>query len=148
MPSTGRRGTTVLLPVTSTQFACAWVPVPRLKPIQTLASFVPTIATLWYFGEYLTPLMNERLPRVCFVMFWVVGLLVTYQLAPFIVPFPPAIVSHTRVEPTTRWPQPPGTPAGGQSSPPGTPPWKRSYGVTKDLVSLSQPPETPDHGAN
>src|SRR5438132_1900684 len=54
MPSTGRRGTTVLFPVTSTQLACDAVPVPRLKPIQTLASFVPTIATLAYFGEYLT----------------------------------------------------------------------------------------------
>ena len=52
------------------------------------------------------------------------------------------MVSQTRVLPTTRWPQPPGTPAGGQSSPPGIPPWKRSYGVTKDLVSLSQPPDT------
>src|SRR5437870_6652508 len=52
MPNTGRRGTTVLPPVTSTQLACDAVPVPRLKPIQTLASFVPTMATLWYFGEY------------------------------------------------------------------------------------------------
>ena len=79
IPSTGRKGTTVLSPVTLTQLACDAVPVPRLKPIQTLASFVPTMATLWYFGEYLTPLMNERLPRVCLVMFWVVGLFVTYQ---------------------------------------------------------------------
>ena len=46
IPSTGRRGTTVLLPVTFTQFACDAVPVPRLKPIQTLASFVPTMATV------------------------------------------------------------------------------------------------------
>src|ERR1043166_3342566 len=93
--------------------------------------------------------MNERVPNVCFVMFWVVGLLVIYQLPEFIVAFPPAIVSHTRVVPTTRWPQPPGTPAGGQSSPPGMgPPWKRSYGITKDLTSLNQPPETPIHGAN
>src|SRR5439155_8605769 len=101
IPSTGRRGTTVLLPVTSTQFACDWVPVPRLKPIQTLASFVPTMATLWYFGEYFTWLMNERLPKVCLVMFWVVGLFVTYQLDEFIVALPPAIVSHTRVVPAT-----------------------------------------------
>src|SRR6266581_418191 len=92
--------------------------------------------------------MNERVPNVCFVMFWVVGLLVTYQLDEFIVASPPAIVSHTRVVPTTRWPQPPGTPGTGQSSPPGIPPWKRSYGITKDLMSLSQPPETPTHGAN
>src|SRR5438093_12286372 len=58
------------------------------------------------------------------------------------------MVSHTRVVPTTRWPQPPGTPAGGQSSPPGIPPWKRSYGMTNDLMSANQPPETPAHGAN
>ena len=44
----------MLLPVTSTQLACDAVPVPRLKPIQTLASFVPSIATLEYFGEYFT----------------------------------------------------------------------------------------------
>ena len=44
-------------------------PVPRLKPIQTLPSFVPTIATLLNFGEYLTWLMKERLPSVCLVMF-------------------------------------------------------------------------------
>src|SRR5207247_7237492 len=99
IPSTGRRGTTVLLPVTSTQFAWDWVPVPRLKPIQTLASFVPTMATLWYFGEYLTPLMNERLPRVCLVMFWVVGVFVTYQSAEPNEALPPLIVSQTRVLP-------------------------------------------------
>src|SRR5438876_4285503 len=81
MPSTGRKGTTMLLPVTSTQFACDGVPVPRLKPTQTLASLVPTMATPWYFGEYLIPLMNERLPRVCLVMFWVAGLYVIYQSA-------------------------------------------------------------------
>jgi hypothetical protein len=44
----------VLFPVTLTQLACDAVPVPRLKPIQTLASFVPSIATLEYFGEYFT----------------------------------------------------------------------------------------------
>src|SRR6266446_6366967 len=92
--------------------------------------------------------MNERLPSVCLVMFWVMGLFVTYQLDEFIVAFPPAIVSHTRVVPTARWPQPPGTPAGGQSSPPEIPPWKRSYGMVKDLMSLSEPPATPAHGAN
>ena len=41
--------------------------------------------------------MYERFPNVCLVMFWVVGLFVIYQLAEFIVAFPPAIVSHTRV---------------------------------------------------
>ena len=44
----------MLLPVTFTQFACEATPVPRLKPIQTLASFVPTIAWLDHLGEYLT----------------------------------------------------------------------------------------------
>src|SRR6266404_8288393 len=99
MPSTGRKGTTVLLPVRSTQFACDWVPVPRLKPIQTLASLVPTMATLWYLGEYLTWLMNERFPKVCLVMFWVVGLFVMYQFEPAKELLPPKIVSHTLVVP-------------------------------------------------
>src|SRR6266480_699705 len=80
-------------------------------------------------------------------MFCVVGLLVTYQSPEPSEAFPPWTVSHTRVLPTARWPQPPGTPGSGQSSPPRIPPWKRSYGVTKDLVSLSQPPDTPTHGA-
>ena len=92
----------MLLPVTSTQFAWDWVPVPRLKPIQTLASLVPTMATLWYFGEYLTPLMNERFPNVCLVMFWVVGLFVTYQSAKPNEALPPLIVSHTLVVPAIR----------------------------------------------
>jgi len=87
----------VLFPVTLTQLACDAVPVPRLKPIQTLASFVPSIATLEYFGEYLTWLMNERFPNVCFVMFWVVGLFVTYQSPEFMEALPPWIVSHTLV---------------------------------------------------
>jgi hypothetical protein len=82
-------------PVRQTQFACEAVPVPRLNPIQTLASFVPSIATLEYFGEYLTWLIKERFPKVCLVMFCVVGVFVMYQLAEFIVAFPPAIVSNT-----------------------------------------------------
>ena len=135
-------GSTVLSPVTFTQFACEAVPVPRLKPIQTFASFVPTIAWLDHFGEYLTWLMKERLPSVCLVMFCVGGLFVTYQLAAFMVALPPAIVSQTRVVPATRWPQPPGMPAGAQSSPPGTPPWKRSKGRMKDCVSPVQLPRT------
>src|SRR5438046_8339688 len=118
------------------------MPVPRLKPIQTFASFVPTMATLLYFGEYLTPLMKERLPKVCLVMFWVVGLFVMYQSVEPNVRLPPLIVSHTRVVPAMRLPQPPGTPAGGQSSPLGTPPWKRSYGRINDWVSPLQPPDT------
>src|SRR6185437_6203888 len=98
-------------------------------------SFVPTAATLDHFGEYFTWLMNERLPSVPFVMFWVDGLFVTYQLAEFIVAFPPATVSNTRVVPPSRWPQPPGVPAAAQSSPPGMPPWKRSNGKMNDCVS-------------
>src|SRR6476659_2437650 len=46
------------------------------------------------------------------------------------------------VVPAIRLPQPPGTPAAGQSSPPGMPPWKRSYGKTKDCVSPLQAPDT------
>src|SRR5262245_31452965 len=46
MPITGRLGRTILLSVTFTQFAWLAVPVPRLKPIHALPSFVPTIATL------------------------------------------------------------------------------------------------------
>ena len=102
IPSTGRLGRTVLPPVTFTQLACDAAPVPRLNPIQTLASFVPTIASLDHFGEYLTWLMNERLPSVCLVMFCVDGLFVTYQLAAFIVALPPEIVSQTLVVPATR----------------------------------------------
>ena len=82
--------------------------MPRLKPIQTLPSFVPAIATLWHFGEYLTWLMKERLPSVCFVMFCVDGLFVTYQLDRGMLLLPPAIDSQTRVVPAIRWPQPPG----------------------------------------
>src|SRR5947207_11971302 len=86
--------------------------------------------------------MKERLPKVCLVIFWLVGLFVIYQSEPENELFPPEIVSHTRVVPAIRWPQPPGTPAGGQSSPPGTPPWKRSYGRINDCVSPDQPPRT------
>ena len=73
-----------------------------MKPIQTLASFVPTIAWLDHFGEYFTWLMKERFPSVCLVMFWFDGLFVTYQLPAFIVALPPAIVSQTLVVPATR----------------------------------------------
>lgn len=60
------------------------------------------MATLWYFGEYLTPLMNERLPNVCFVMFCVVGLFVMYQLAVLKVLAPPRTVSQTLMVPAIR----------------------------------------------
>src|SRR6266550_1114569 len=86
--------------------------------------------------------MNERSPSVCLVIFCVIGLFVTYQLDESIVASPPAIVSHTLVVPATRWPQPPGTPAAGQSSPPRIPPWKRSYGRISILMSLNQLPAT------
>src|ERR1017187_3017801 len=46
MPRTGRLGKTVLEPVTSTQVAWDGAPVPRLKPIWTLPSLVPAMATL------------------------------------------------------------------------------------------------------
>src|SRR6266536_1540362 len=64
--------------------------------------------------------MKERLPNVCLVMFWVVGLFVMYQSEPENELFPPKIVSHILVVPAMRWPQPPVTPADGQSSPPST----------------------------
>src|SRR5262245_9294744 len=85
--------------------------------------------------------MNDRLPRVCLVMFCVVGLFVTYQVTtPFAFAALPVMVSHTRVVPTTRRPHPPLAPAAGQSVPPGTPPWNRSNGMMNDCVSLPRPP--------
>ena len=74
-----------------------------------MASFVPTIATLDHFGEYLTWLMNERLPSDCFVMFWLDGLFVTYQVAAFIVAsgagigfVRPIAMRHIKQPPTLR----------------------------------------------
>src|ERR1017187_5899630 len=63
MPMIGRLGRMTLSPVTLTQLACACTPVPRLKPICTLPSLVPAMATLWYLGECFTSLMYDRLPR-------------------------------------------------------------------------------------
>src|SRR5262245_61995403 len=114
MPRIGRLGRTTLLPVTLTQFPCACVPVPRLKPIQGLPSLVPAMAMVWSRGEYFTWLMNDRLPRVCLVMLVVVGLFVTYHVtAPFALAAFPVMVSHTRVVPATRRPHPPLDPAAG-----------------------------------
>src|SRR4030095_14299980 len=102
-PCTGRRGTIpwfaveVQSPVKQTQLACDAMPVPRLNPIQTLASFVPSIATLEYFGEYLIWLIYERFPKVCLVMFCVVGVFVMYQSAEPMEALPPWIVSNTLV---------------------------------------------------
>src|ERR1043165_1478028 len=141
MPRMGRFGSTVLLPVTLTHVACDAVPVPRLKPICTLPSFVPAIATAGVFGAYFTWLMNERLPSVCLVRFCVDGLFVTYHVTvPFAFAALPVIVSHTRVVPATRCPQPPLAPAAGQSVPPTIPPRKMSNGRMNDCVSLPQPP--------
>src|SRR3954454_19769165 len=66
-------------------------------------------------------------------MFWVAGLLVTYQVT--VLAALPVMVSHTRVVPATRCPQPPDVPAAGQSSPPAMPPWKRLIGSTNDCWS-------------
>jgi hypothetical protein len=54
IPRTGRLGKIALPTVTFTQVAWLATPVPRLKPIQAFQSLVPSIATLWNFGEYLT----------------------------------------------------------------------------------------------
>ena len=82
-------------------------------------------------------------------MFWVVGLLVTYQLAEFIVAFPPAIVSHTRVRADNKMA------AAARNAG-----WRaiiaaRNAAVEKivwhderSAYRSSQPPETLDHGAN
>src|SRR5262245_332585 len=125
MPRTGRLGRTAFPPVTFVQTAWPAVPVPRFWPIHTLPSLVPTMAALWNFGEYLTWLMNERLPSDCLVMFCVAGLLVTTQV---LAPPAPLIVSQTLVVPATRCPQPVAAPGGPQSSPPAIPPWNRSNG--------------------
>src|SRR2546430_5752597 len=126
MPMIGRVGSATLAPVTSSRRAWAWVSVPRLKPIQTLPSLVPTIASLDHLGEYLTWLMNERSPSVPFVMSWVVGLFVTYQVTEPL--FAAVTVSPTRYVPSPGWPQPGPGPGAWQSSPPGIPPWKMSNG--------------------
>jgi len=52
----------------------------------------------------------------------------------------PLIVSHTRVVPAIRWPQPVVRPAGWQSSPPGMPPWNMLIGRMNDCRSPVQLP--------
>src|SRR6266404_2148736 len=47
----------------------------------------------------------------------------------------PLIVSHTRVVPAIRWPQPVVAPAGPQSSPPGMPPRNKLIGKLNACVS-------------
>ena len=60
--------------------------------------------------------------------------LFTYQVGPVgTSAAAPVIVSHTRLLPAIRWPQPLLGPAGSQTS------LKISYGKTNDRVSLSQP---------
>src|SRR5436190_4284981 len=84
--------------------------------------------------------MNERFPSDCLVMFWVIGLFVTYQLAAGTVAAAPLMVSHTRVVPAIRWPQPVVRPAGWQSSPPAMPPWNIFIGKMNDCRSPVQLP--------
>src|SRR4051794_40062198 len=92
--------------------------------------------------------MYERLPSVAFVMFCVDGLFVTTHVTvPFVFAALPVTVSQTRVVPAIRWPQPPFAAAGGQSSPPGIPPWKRSKGRMNDCVSPVQAPRLLVHVA-
>src|SRR5215213_915893 len=87
--STGRLGRTALLSVTLTQ--TDWFePVPRLRPIWTAPSLVPTTTTVWSFGSKASWLMKERLPSVPLVR--LAGLL-TYQV---LVPVAPLKVSQTR----------------------------------------------------
>jgi hypothetical protein len=57
IPRIGRLGKVALPAVTFTQMAWFAAPVPRLNPIHALPSFVPAMATLLNFGEYLTWLM-------------------------------------------------------------------------------------------
>src|SRR6186997_42859 len=98
----GRFGRTVLLPVTLIQFPWFATPVPRLNPICTLPSLVPTIATLWNFGEYLTWFIKERPASVPFVRQGLEPpehdvLLVLYHADVGTLAFVPLMVSQTRV---------------------------------------------------
>src|SRR5215208_1128181 len=129
----GRFGSALLPSVTFVQID--WLePVPMLRPIWTLPSFVPTIASDHVAGEYASWLMYERLPRVAFVRF--AGLL-AYQLA--LVPLYELTVSHTRIVPAIMWLHV-GVPVVTQSvsgRPPGLPgfPLKTSYGRMNDCWS-------------
>src|SRR5882724_8022720 len=88
--------------------------------------------------------MNERLPNVplvkqAFVPVQDAGVVV-YQADVGTAAAAPLIVSHTRVVPAIRWPQPVVRPAGWQSSPPGMPPWNMLIGRMNDCRSPVQLP--------
>ena len=89
-------------------------------------------------------MMNERLPNVplvkqAFVPVHDTGV-VAYQAEVGTAASAPLMVSHTRVVPAIRWPQPVVRPAGWQSSPPGIPPWNIFIGRMKDCKSPVQGP--------
>src|SRR5262252_5000109 len=88
--------------------------------------------------------MNERLPNVPLVRQGFVPVqdaeVVAYQEAAGTVAAAPLMVSHTRVVPAIRWPQPVVRPAGWQSSPPGMPPWNMFIGRMNDCRSPVQLP--------
>src|SRR5437868_5534029 len=112
VPVAGLKVRPVLLPLPKTMELPAR-PVVSAAPMRTLLSFVPSMATLSYFGENLTWLMYERLPSVCFVTF---GGLFTYHVTAPPLPLAlPVIVSQTRVVAARRCPQPPPGAAAGQS---------------------------------
>src|SRR5437762_14042417 len=88
--------------------------------------------------------MNERLPNVplvkqAFVPVQDAGVVV-YQADAGTVAAAPLMVSHTRVVPAIRWPQPVVGLAGWQSSPPGMPPWNILIGRMNDCKSPVQLP--------
>src|SRR6478609_2363958 len=88
--------------------------------------------------------MNERLPNVPLVKQAFVPVqdrgVVAYQAEVGTVAAAPLMVSHTRVVPAIRCPQPVVKPAGWQSSPPGMPPWNMLIGRMKDCKSPVQGP--------
>src|SRR6476646_3529932 len=95
--------------------------------------------------------MNERLPNVPLVKQEFVPVqdtgVVVYQEAAGTVAAAPLMVSHTRVVPAIRWPQPLVRPAGWQSSPPGMPPWNMLIGRMNDCKSPVQAPLLLVHAA-
>src|SRR5262245_44095098 len=88
--------------------------------------------------------MKERLPNVPLVKQGFVPVqdrgVVAYQAEVGTVAAAPLMVSHTRVVPAIRWPQPVVRPAGWQSSPPEIPPWNIFIGRMNDCRSPVQLP--------
>src|SRR5215475_200972 len=88
--------------------------------------------------------MNERLPNVPLVRQGFVPVqdaeVVVYQADVGTVAAAPLMVSHTRVVPAIRWPQPVVRPGSWQSSPPGIPPWNIFIGRMNDCRSPVQLP--------